>query len=53
MENNEIAPVDWGWTKGDPKKPWGCILSKPDGGWYCDSCPEQDVCPCTGKAWSK
>lgn len=47
---NEL-PVDWGWTEGAPKKPWGCILTNQD--WYCDECPAQDVCPYTAKRWSK
>lgn len=49
---NEM-PVDWGWTPGDPKKPWGCILTSEEGRWYCDSCPSQDLCPHEGKKWSK
>lgn len=48
---NEM-PVDWGWTAGAPKKPWGCILTT-KAEWYCDSCPAQEICPHEGKEWSK
>lgn len=48
---NEL-PVDWGWTEGAPKKPWGCILSTKTE-WYCDECPAYEICPHEHKHVSK
>jgi hypothetical protein len=48
----DTMPVLWGWSKDETAKPWGCIRSTEDE-WYCDSCPVQEICPYTGKEWSK
>ena len=57
----DTMPVDWGWTKGDAPKPWGCIITveqqaKKTGEyaeWYCDKCPVHDICPYQHKSHSK
>ena len=49
---NEM-PVKWGWSRLEEPKPWGCMLTKEDGEWYCDSCPVQDICPYPHKDYSK
>ena len=47
----EEMPIKfWGNTEA---KTWGCILTKGGGPGYCDECPVQDICPETGKEWSK
>jgi hypothetical protein len=55
---NEM-PVKWGWGGPDPK-PWGCIIHEDDTDpenysnfGYCDHCPVQEICPYTGKEYSK
>ena len=39
-------PVLWGWKKKseDVPEPWGCLYSKGEDEWYCDSCPVQKEC---------
>ena len=50
----DTMPIVWGWGGSpDLPKPWGCILSKRNGSWYCDQCPVKDICPYPNKRWSK
>lgn len=47
-------PVVLEWSRGEPPRPWGCILGprEQDPG-YCDKCPAADICPHERKEWSK
>lgn len=51
----DTMPVKF-WNNKEAK-PWGCFLTvekaNPDGEWYCDECPVQEICPSTRKPYSK
>jgi len=46
--------LSWGQWKETPT-PWGCMLTEESKGeeWYCDSCPVDEICPCSHKHWSQ
>lgn len=37
----------------DKPSPWGCILTRRRGEWYCDECPVKTICPNKEKEYSK